>query len=36
MDGVEIIPLLASIVVLGAIIAFVVEEVKERRSEIKM
>lgn len=36
MDGVGIIPFLTSVVVLGEIIAFVVEEVKERRSEIKM
>lgn len=36
MDGVGIIPFLTSVVVLSEIIAFVVEEVKERRSEIKM
>lgn len=36
MDEVGIIPLLASIVVLGAIIAFVVEEVKERRNGDKL
>lgn len=36
MDGVVIIPFLTSVVVLGAIIVFVVEEVKERRNEIKM
>ena len=32
MDGVGIIPLLASVVFLCTVIAFVIEEVKERRN----